>query len=121
AAAALLALLVVYGLLLISGTPLHRVPERLAQLRVMFGLAPPPRAEDDDGLEVDQDYEAGTGSTVRRARGQIARQIRLRPAIEAGEHVKPYDTPLIDQDKKRGAGKSAPGGPARPDGGDGLI
>ena len=121
AAAALLALLALYGLLLISGTPLHRVPERLAQLRVMFGLAPPSGAEDDDDLEVDQDYKAGTGSTVRRARGQIARQIRLRPAIEAGEHVKPYDTPLIDQDKKRGAGKSAPGGPARPDGGDGLI
>ena len=43
----------------------------------------------------------GTGA-VRRARGQIARQIRLRPAIEAGEHVKPYDTPLIEPDAKRG-------------------
>ncbi|MFI5082814.1 MAG: DNA translocase FtsK 4TM domain-containing protein, partial [Streptosporangiales bacterium] len=119
AAAALLALLSVYGLLLISGTPVHRIPERLADLRVMFGHAPPPRAED-DGLEVDQDYEAGTGSTVRRARGQIARQIRLRPAIEAGEHVKPYDTPLVEQDRKRGQGKLATGA-SRPDGGDGLI
>jgi DNA segregation ATPase FtsK/SpoIIIE, S-DNA-T family len=120
AAAALLALLALYGLLLISGTTVHRIPERLAELRVMFGHAPPPRAQDDDGLEVDENYEAGTGSTVRRARGQIARQIRLRPAIEAGEHVKPYDTPLIDQDKKRGAGKLVPGA-SRPDGGDGLI
>ena len=120
AAAALLALLAVYGLLLISGTPVHRIPERLAELRVMFGHAPPPRAEDDDGLEVDQDYEAATGSTGRRARGQIARQIRLRPAIEAGEHNKPYDTPLVEQDSKRGAGKLAPGA-SRPDGGDGLI
>ena len=50
---------------------------------------------------------------VRRARGQIARQIRLRPAIEAGDHTKPYDTPLLEQDKKRGR--------PRPDGGDGLI
>ena len=120
AAAALLALLALYGLLLISGTPVHRIPERLAELRVMFGHAPAPRAADDDGLEVDQDYQAGTGSTVRRARGQIARQIRLRPAIEAGEHTKPYDTPLIEQDKKRGAGKTAPGA-SRPDGSDGLI
>ena len=73
---------------------MHRIPERLAELRVMFGLAPPPpRAEDDDGLEVDQEYEAGTGSTARRVRGQIARDTRLRPAIEAGEHTKPYDTP----------------------------
>ena len=122
AAAALLALLAVYGLLLISGTPVHRIPERLAELRVMFGHAPPPRAEG-DGLEIDQNYEAGTGGTVRRARGQIARQIRLRPAIEAGEHTKPYDTPLIEQDAKRGTGKTASGSgvAARPDGGDGLI
>ena len=39
---------------------------------------------------------------MRRARGQIARQIRLRPAIEAGENIKPYDTPLLENDKKRG-------------------
>ena len=123
AAAALLTLLALYGLLLISGTPVHRIPERFAELRVMLGLAPPPRAEDDDGLEVDPDYEAGSGRTVRRARGQIARQIRLRPAIEAGEHTKPYDTPLIDQDAKRGKGTAAPGSgvAARPDGSDGLI
>ena len=66
-------------------------------------------------LEIDEDYEAGTGSTIRRARGQIARQIRLRPAIEAGEHIKPYDTPLVEPDKKRGSAKPVP------DGGDGLI
>ncbi len=117
AAAPLLALLVVYGLLLISGTPVHRIPERLAELRVMFGHGRPQDELDDGDLEIDEDYQAGTGA-VRRARGQIARQIRLRPAIEAGEHVKPYDTPLIDQDAKRGAGKP---GPVRPDGSDGLI
>src|SRR5207244_416697 len=101
------------GLLVISGTPLHRLPERFAEVRELFGGRP--RAEDggDDELEIDDDYEAGTGGTVRRARGQIARQIRLRPAIEAGEHTKPYDTPLVEQDSKRGK--------SRPDGGDGLI
>jgi S-DNA-T family DNA segregation ATPase FtsK/SpoIIIE len=78
----------------------------------MFGGKP--RAVDgDDGLQVDEGYEAGSGSTVRRARGQIARQIRLRPAIEAGDHTKPYDTPLLEQDKKRGR--------LRPDGADGLT
>src|SRR2546430_17028401 len=78
----------------------------------MFGGKP--RAEDgDDGLQIDERYEAGSGGTVRRARGQIARQIRLRPAIEAGDHTKPYDTPLLEQDKKRGR--------LRPDGSDGLI
>ena len=94
-----------YGLLVISGTPVHRIPERFAELREMFGHGRPQAGPDGDDLEIDEDYEAGTGGTVRRARGQIARQIRLRPAIEAGEHTKPYDTPLVEQDKKRGGGK----------------
>ena len=115
AAALLLALLALYGLLLISGTPVHRIPERLAELRVMFGYARPQAGPDGDDLEIDEDYEASTGRTVRRVRGQIARQIRLRPAIEAGEHTKPYDTPLIEQDSKRAAK------PRRPDGADGLV
>jgi S-DNA-T family DNA segregation ATPase FtsK/SpoIIIE len=111
-AAPLLALLAVFGLLVISGTPLHRLPERFAAVREMFGGRPRAEEAGDDGLEIDGDYEAGTGA-VRRARGQIARQIRLRPAIEAGDHTKPYDTPLLEQDSKRGR--------SRPDGGDGLI
>jgi S-DNA-T family DNA segregation ATPase FtsK/SpoIIIE len=115
-AAPLLALLAAFGLLVISGTPLHRLPERFADVREMFGGRPRAGQDAGEGLEVDQDYEAGTGSTVRRARGQIAKQIRLRPALEAGEHTKPYDTPLLDQDKKRG--KPAP---PRPDGSDGLL
>jgi DNA segregation ATPase FtsK/SpoIIIE-like protein len=109
----LLTLLAVYGLLLISGTTVHRIPARLRELGAMFGLIQPCPDPDGDGLKIDEDYEAGTGA-VRRARGQIARQIRLRPAIEAGEHSKPYDTPLLDQDKKRG-------GKPRPDGSDGLV
>jgi DNA segregation ATPase FtsK/SpoIIIE, S-DNA-T family len=112
AAVALLTLLVLYGVLLISGTPLHRIPGRLAELRVMFGLARPRPETSDDDLRIDEGYEAGTGATVRRTRGQIARQIRLRPAIEAGDHTKPYDTPLLEQDKKRGK--------HRPDGSGGL-
>jgi S-DNA-T family DNA segregation ATPase FtsK/SpoIIIE len=111
-AAPLLALLAAFGLLVISGTPLHRLPERFAEVRELFGGRPRAEEVGEDGLEIDGDYEAGTGA-VRRARGQIARQIRLRPAIEAGDHTKPYDTPLLDQDKKRGR--------PRPDGGDGLI
>ncbi len=111
-AAPLLALLAAFGLLVISGTPLHRLPERFAEVRELFGGRPRAEEVGDDGLEIDGDYEAGTGA-VRRARGQIARQIRLRPAIEAGDHTKPYDTPLLEQDSKRGR--------PRPDGGDGLI
>jgi S-DNA-T family DNA segregation ATPase FtsK/SpoIIIE len=122
-AALLLVLLAAFGVLVISGTPLHRIPERLRQLRGMLGH-PRPTDDDDGELEIDQDYEAGTGSTARRVRGQIARQIRLRPAIEPGEHVKPYDTPLVEQnkrleqDKRRAAAAARPG---RGDGSDGLA
>jgi len=122
-AALLLVLLAAFGILVISGTPLHRIPERLRHLRALLGH--PGRADDDDrgDLEIDEDYEAGTGSTARRVRGQIARQIRLRPAIEPGEHIKPYDTPLIErskgleQDKRRAAAAR----PGRGDGSDGLA
>ena len=81
AAVALLTLLALYGLLLISGTT--RDPRSGAVRRGAGDVGGKPRAKDDDGLQVDEGYAAGSGSTVRRARGQIARQIRLRPAIDA--------------------------------------
>jgi DNA segregation ATPase FtsK/SpoIIIE-like protein len=118
--ALLLALLAVFGVLVISGTPLHRVPQRLAYLSELFGYGRP-RGEGEDGLEVDEGYAAGTG----RVRGQIPRQIRLRPPIEPGDHVRPYDTPLLGSARRRGAegaaGPQAPAGspPGRP-GGDGV-
>ena len=75
-AAPLLALVCGFGLLVISGTPLHRVPERLAALR---GTAP-------------EDGAPGTDGT--KAPGGRAGRKRLA-AIEAGDHNKPYDTPLL--------------------------
>jgi S-DNA-T family DNA segregation ATPase FtsK/SpoIIIE len=115
-AAPLLALLAAFGALVISGTPLHRIPERVTELREMFGHGR--RAgDDDDELGIDEDYQDGTGSTARKVRGQIARQIRLRPAIEAGEHTKPYDTPLIEPGKRLEQDKRR----RLPDGSDGLA
>jgi len=130
-AAALLTLLCLFGLLVITATPLHRLPERLSRLRVLLGYTEP-EADEEDGLEVDEDYEAGTGAGGPR--GQIARNIRLRPAVEGGDHRKPYDTPLLGQGKRRADGKKAVEAPAqlsaessagalgtRPDGDTGLI
>jgi S-DNA-T family DNA segregation ATPase FtsK/SpoIIIE len=118
--APLLALLALFGLLLITGTPLHRIPERLSSLRELFGYTAPER-DDEDGLEIDEDYEAGTGIRTRGLRrSQIAKNVRLRPALEAGDHVKPYDTPLVGPGKKRDAAAKAVTG-ARPDGEAGLI
>ncbi len=122
-AAPLLTLLALFGVLVITGTPLHRIPERLSRLRQVFGHEVP--AQDDEGLEIDADYEAGTG----RARGQVGKNVRLRPALEAGDRVKPYDTPLLDQQKRKDEPNTAAGadpaglhpGVKRPDGTDGLI
>ncbi|MDQ2812006.1 MAG: DNA translocase FtsK [Actinomycetota bacterium] len=114
-AAPLLTLLAAFGALVISGTPLHRIPERITELREMFGHGRRPGGDDDE-LEIDQDDQAGIG-TARKVRGQIARQIRLRPAIEPGEHTKPYDTPLIEQNKRLEQDKRR----RLPDGSDGLA
>jgi S-DNA-T family DNA segregation ATPase FtsK/SpoIIIE len=119
--AALLGLLALFGLLLITGTPLHRIPERLSGLRELFGHAVPEyEHHDEDGLEIDEDYESGTGIRARRPRGQIAKNVRLRPALESGDHVKPYDTPLVGPGKKR-ADAAKPPADTRPSGEAGLI
>ncbi|HEY6309885.1 MAG TPA: DNA translocase FtsK 4TM domain-containing protein, partial [Streptosporangiaceae bacterium] len=108
AAATLLVLLACFGVLVITGTPLHRIPDRVRQLRAMFGYAALPVGDDDGSLEIDEDYQASTG----RVRGQIPRQIKLRPALEPGERVKPYDTPLLESGKRRGDAKAVSGAPA---------
>ena len=106
--ALLLALLALFGVLVITGTPLHRIPQRLVALGELFGHGRP-RSEDEEGLEIDEDYEAGTG----RVRGQLLRPGRHRPALEPGEHVKPYDTPLVGPGRRRGAdGAQSAGAPA---------
>jgi S-DNA-T family DNA segregation ATPase FtsK/SpoIIIE len=87
-AAPLLALLCGFGLLVITGTPLHRVPDRLAELR---------------GTADTDDAGAADGAPVPGKRPG-----RKKPAaIEAGDHDKPYDTPLLPGS---GANGSAPGG-----------
>jgi DNA segregation ATPase FtsK/SpoIIIE, S-DNA-T family len=81
----LLALLCGFGLLVVTGTPLHRVPNRLAGLR---------------GTGEDGEDAAGDEG------GADARPGRKRPAaIEAGDHHAPYDSPLL-----RAGGAAGPGG-----------
>src|SRR5215470_2776739 len=74
-AAPLLALVCGFGLLVTTGTPLHRVPERLAGLRGT--------GAEGDAAEGDTTPAAGRGGRKKLT------------AIEAGEHNKPYDTPLL--------------------------
>jgi DNA segregation ATPase FtsK/SpoIIIE-like protein len=80
----LLALLCVFGLLVVTGTPLHRIPDRLAELRGLSGRRYVESSPGEPG--------ASGGAVTRFGR-------RRQGAIEAGDHSKPYDTPLL-----RGAG-----------------
>jgi DNA segregation ATPase FtsK/SpoIIIE, S-DNA-T family len=81
----LLALVCGFGLLVITGTPVHRIRDRLAELRGVAVPETPP--------------EGGQAAAPRPGR-------KRPPAIEAGEHTKPYDTPLV-------RGETGPGGAAR--------
>ena len=97
-AAPLLALVSGFGLLVITGTPLHKVPDRLSELR---GFAQRDVGEAEAGPEEDGQPEV-TGQARPLIRGG-----RKRPqAIEAGEHHRPYDTPILPD------GTAGPGGPA---------
>jgi S-DNA-T family DNA segregation ATPase FtsK/SpoIIIE len=88
AAIPLLALLAAFGVLVITGTPLHRVPERFAEIAFLIRRSVR-GAEDelveDDGGAAAGELPAGPRSGRRRSSG----------AIEAGEHDRPYDTPLL--------------------------
>ncbi len=80
-----LALVAGFGLLVVTGTPLHRVPDRVAELH---GFA---RRRDADAN--------GDGDAHDAAAGQSrlpARLGRRRPeALEVGARDRPYDTPLV--------------------------
>jgi DNA segregation ATPase FtsK/SpoIIIE-like protein len=100
AAAPLLALLTGFGVLVITGTPLHRVPGRLAEALGFVRRGGRPA----DGAVTD---ESGQGLEPR---GQLSRGARKRQhAIEVGEHERAYDTPLLGGTINRGsaAGKDA--------------
>jgi DNA segregation ATPase FtsK/SpoIIIE-like protein len=95
----LLMLITGFGLLVITGTPLHRVPGRLAELG---GFRRPAQ-----GDAADADAERAGG-------GQLTRGERRRQeAIEAGERDRPYDTPLLGGTLvKGGAGRAQDQRPA---------
>jgi DNA segregation ATPase FtsK/SpoIIIE, S-DNA-T family len=100
----LLALVAGFGLLVVTGTPLHRVPDRIARLhrRVLWGYW-----ADDTDAEQDDAAQAG------RPGGQLAKGKRKKQdAIEAGDHDRPYDTPLVGGILRRGGGTA--GRDARP-------
>jgi S-DNA-T family DNA segregation ATPase FtsK/SpoIIIE len=104
----LLGLVAGYGVLLITGTPVHRIPERLREFQSVFGYGPPIVEDGEPGGDEDEYADEEVAPRGRRARPL---SIRLRPsAIEPGEHLAPYDTPVLGESRGRRAG----GGPAGP-------
>ena len=100
AAIPVLTLIACFGLLVITGTPLHRVPERIAQLRH--------RLRGRGGTDAD-----AAGGTAQPERPQ-ARLTRRRPdALEVGARDRAYDTPLLEsllgRHGQRGAGHDEAG------------
>jgi S-DNA-T family DNA segregation ATPase FtsK/SpoIIIE len=116
----LLGLLAVYGLLVVTGTPVRQVPSRFAEFKALFGYAPYdewndlPAEDDEDDLGV----EGG------KSRGEIRRGvIRLKGALEPGDQRKPYDPQVVvTGDRRAGRGTGVPPAP-RPEAriGDGLL
>jgi DNA segregation ATPase FtsK/SpoIIIE, S-DNA-T family len=106
-AAPLLALVAAYGLLVVTGTPVREVPERIRELRSVFGF--PVEDEWDDEQADDEDGDLSVEGGKRR--GEINRgAIRLKGALESGDQRKPYDPQVL---VTNGKGKGAPG-PAAP-------
>ena len=102
----ILGLVSVFGVLVITGTPVRRIPDRLGDLRRVFGYMPP---EDYEDYDDEFDEESGEALESGPRRRSVGRTIRLRPEIEAGEHIKPYDTPVLGRGGRKGAGRGAAG------------
>ena len=125
AAAPVLTALAAFGLLVITGTPLHRLPNRLAELHgFMWGRT---AAEDEEWDEDEEalDGQLGDGEAGPDGRGprSLGRGRSRRPAaLEAGEHDVPYDTPLLGGSvSRRQAGQAAARGKAAADAAAGTL
>lgn len=102
AAVPVLVLIAGFGVLVITATPLHRIPERFAEIAFLLRRVPPEPAEEGATAGVCAG-EAGAPSLGRR---------KDVGAIEAGEHHVPYETPLIGGLVPRGASGRADKGKA---------
>ena len=92
-AAPLLGLLAGYGLLVITGTPVRQVPERLTELRALFGYAP---YDDEWDGEAPAGQDGDLTVEEARRRGEISRgPIRLKGSLESGDQRKPYDPQVL--------------------------
>jgi S-DNA-T family DNA segregation ATPase FtsK/SpoIIIE len=100
----LLALLAVFGVLVITGTPVYQIPTRLAAVRDrLLGRTPPAPA---DAAETDE--------TAPLKRTRPRRRVgSMRPDLDEDTGDKPYDSPVLEGRELGKRGKAAP--PETPD------
>ncbi|MFG1999551.1 DNA translocase FtsK 4TM domain-containing protein [Spirillospora sp. NPDC048911] len=88
----LLLLLSAFGLLVVTATPINRVPERLTELWSVATLqGRPARRNESDKAE------------TKPKRRRKSKSDGDDPELEVGEHSKPYDTPVLDDKPKKPA------------------
>ncbi|MBO2446660.1 DNA translocase FtsK 4TM domain-containing protein [Actinomadura barringtoniae] len=87
----LLLLLSAFGLLVVTATPIAKVPDRLNELWSVATLQGRPVHEDEDAA-------GDADKPKRRRRGK-----KGDDELEVGEHSKPYDTPLLEDEPKKPA------------------
>ncbi len=74
----LLVLLTIFGLLVVTATPVNAIPQRLRLLGVKLGILPDPDEDDDEATEDDQRYDDQWREALPAARGR-----KRRPAPES--------------------------------------
>ncbi len=88
--AVLLFLLMLFGLLVVTATPVHRIPERFQQLLGSLLAA-------DDGPSAGVDILDPPAEAPRpRRRTPKKAAAAAEPRTHAGDHERPYDTPVVE-------------------------
>src|SRR5690606_24359621 len=103
----LLGMLMVFGLLVVTATPVHRIPERMRQL---FGGLMAPDGGPSSGLGILGEEEPAKPKRKPRAKA-------AEPAVEepvGGENERPYDTPVVAPEPQPKAKAKTPPPPPEP-------
>jgi S-DNA-T family DNA segregation ATPase FtsK/SpoIIIE len=101
----LLGLLAAYGLLVVTGTPVRDVPERIRELKTVFGF----QLEEEWDTEQDDDEDEDIAVEGGKRRGEINRgAIRLKGSLESGDQRKPYDPQVLVPNAGAKAGAPVP-------------
>ncbi|TDD38493.1 DNA translocase FtsK [Actinomadura sp. KC06] len=91
----LLLLLSGFGLLVVTATPINRVPERVSDLWAVATLQGRPQRPAKDEGESD-------GDAPKKRRRKKKSDKDESDELEVGEHSRPYDTPLLEDQPKKG-------------------